>query len=100
MRTVVLVLSLVACAPGSAAPSKEQLGKLLFEDPNLSDPPGQACADCHAFRSGFRAPESDHSTSMGVVTGRFGARNAPSLLYSRYIPPLHREADGNWVGGL
>jgi cytochrome c peroxidase len=99
MRAMLLVVVVVACSTSTAAPTKDQLGKLLFEDPNLSDPPGQACADCHAANSAFRDPESDHSSSMGVIPGRFGARNAPTLMYARFIPPLHREPSG-WVGGL
>jgi len=68
-------------------------------DPGLSTPAGQACADCHAPSSTFRDPESDHTTSMGVVSGRFGSRNAPSLMYAQLVPPLHFD-HGQWYGGL
>jgi cytochrome c peroxidase len=86
---------LAACSAES--PSKEQLGKELFLDQGLSQPGGQACADCHAPTAAFRDPESDHTTSMGVVTGRFGTRNAPTAMYAASIPPLHYE--GRWIGG-
>ncbi|MBV8762410.1 MAG: hypothetical protein JO257_34315 [Deltaproteobacteria bacterium] len=80
------------------APSKEQLGKQLFNDRSLSTPVGQSCADCHDPTQAFRDPESDRTTSMGAVDGRFGNRNAPTAMYSAAIPPLHY--DGRWVGGL
>ena len=60
----------------------------MFEDTGLSQPAGQACADCHAARYAFRDPESDHSTSAGAIASRFGARNAPSTMYAPFIPDL------------
>ncbi len=71
----------------------------MFSDPNLSHPTGQACADCHDQKTAFRDPESDRTTSMGVVVGRFGSRNAPTAMYARFIPPLHYDR-GQWYGGL
>jgi cytochrome c peroxidase len=97
---LLIVMTVIGC---SAAPTttKDQLGKLLFMDTSLSQPPGQSCADCHAPRAAFRDPESDHSTSMGAVTGRFGARNAPTTMYARFVPPLHLDAaTQRWIGGL
>jgi cytochrome c peroxidase len=95
MRTL-LTLMLAGCTVD--APSKEQLGKQLFIDRTLSTPAGQSCADCHAPAQAFRDPESDRTTSMGAVDGRFGSRNAPTAMYAATIPPLHY--DGRWVGGL
>ena len=91
-----LLVVFAACS-ATEPPSKEQLGKELFLDQGLSQPAGQACADCHAPNAAFRDPESDHTTSMGVVNGRFGTRNAPTAMYAASIPPLHYE--GRWVGG-
>lgn len=81
--------------------TKAQLGSAAFSDQNLSQPAGQACADCHAPNRAFTDPESDHSTSAGAVAGRFGPRNAPTAMYARYLPPLHFD-DGThqFVGGL
>ena len=98
-RTGCVSLALLACACTSHSATREELGETLFNDPGLSQPDGQACADCHAPASAFRDPESDHTTSMGAVSGRFGSRNAPSLMYARFIPPLHFE-HGQWYGGL
>jgi cytochrome c peroxidase len=95
MRTWVLLV-LAGCAVD--APSKEQLGKQLFSDRTLSTPTGQSCADCHDPKQAFRDPESDRTTSMGAVDGRFGKRNSPTAMYAAAIPPLHYE--GHWVGGL
>ena len=79
--------------------TKPQLGELLFADPSLSQPTGQACADCHAERRAFIDPEG-YSTSTGAVAGRFGPRNSPTILYAQYAPPLHRDPSGRFVGGL
>lgn len=95
MRAWVFLL-LAACA--ADAPSKERLGKRLFMDRSLSNPAGQSCADCHDPKQAFRDPESDRTTSMGAIDGRFGARNAPTAMYASEVPPLHY--DGRWVGGL
>ncbi|HUJ60003.1 MAG TPA: cytochrome c peroxidase [Kofleriaceae bacterium] len=95
-----LLLALAACT-AAPPPTKAELGRVLFDDPGLSTPPGQACSDCHAESAKFRDPESDHATSMGVIGGRFGSRNAPSLMYARFVPPLHFDAErGRWIGGL
>lgn len=92
--------ALAAGCSGGGPPTAAQLGALVFADPDLSRPTGQSCADCHAPAAAFRDPESDHSTSAGAVAGRFGARNAPTVMYARYAPPLARGADHGWTGGL
>ena len=96
-------LAAIGCSinsSGSPSVTKEQLGALMFADPALSTPAGQACADCHLAGVAFRDPEGSRATSMGVVPGRFGARNAPTVMYARYTPPLHvDEHTGQWLGG-
>jgi cytochrome c peroxidase len=107
MRAVRTAAVALACGAigGAIGCSKRatpaQLGALVFADTSLSRPAGQGCADCHAANTMFRDPESDRSTSMGAVAGRFGARNAPSAMYARFVPPLHYDAAAHgWVGGL
>jgi cytochrome c peroxidase len=95
-----LIAALAAAGCSAESPSKAQLGSQLFSDPDLSYPAGQACADCHLARVAFRDPESSRATSMGVVPGRFGVRNAPSAMYASYVPPLQRIDDQHWTGGL
>jgi len=102
--TVALIGS--ACSASSTTPTptpmtKAQLGSAAFVDQNLSQPTGQACADCHTARRAFTDPESDRSTSAGAVAGRFGPRNAPTAGYTRYVPPLHFDDRAQqFIGGL
>jgi cytochrome c peroxidase len=91
-----LIGALAAC---SGPPTAAQVGALLFNDQDLSQPRGQACADCHAANVAFRDPESSHSTSAGAIAGRFGPRNAPTAMYAQFTPPLHRDAARGWLGG-
>jgi len=95
-------------APGTAAADqpesltqKESLGKLLFFDPMLSTPPGQACSHCHSPSAGFGDPNQQLPVSRGVHLDRYGNRNDMTVSYAAYIPPLaFDEAEGLWVGGL
>src|SRR5882672_5965136 len=102
VRFAVLALAVGGAAGcSSERPTPAKLGALVFADTSLSTPAGQGCADCHAQTTAFRDPESDRSTSMGAVAGRFGARNAPSAMYARFVPPLHYDAaTRGWSGGL
>jgi len=54
---------------------KQELGKKLFFDKNLSTPPGQACAGCHEPEAGFGNPDQTLPVSRGVYNDRFGNRN-------------------------
>ena len=97
-----LILSLLSATPALAqvAPETpiaederslsplELLGKRVFEDVNLSEPRGQACASCHepgkAFQGNFASPIA--ALARGAVAGRFGNRNTPSLSYMSFSP--------------
>lgn len=82
------------------ASAMERLGKLLFEDVNLSDPPGQSCATCHAMGAGFADPDRSAPTSKGVRAGLFGDRNTPSAAYMAFSPKFQfDEAEEHYVGG-
>jgi cytochrome c peroxidase len=96
-----VVLVLYGCSESAGTPvsAKARLGETMFKDPGLSEPAGQACADCHRPESAFRDPEVDRSTSGGVVPGRFGSRSSPTAMYAAYVPALHFE-DSRAVGGL
>jgi cytochrome c peroxidase len=91
-------------ATGAASPplgAKERLGRLLFFDKSLSEPPGQACANCHAPQVAFADPETELPVSRGAIPGRFGNRNDMTVSYAAFVPPLHRdEQEGIWIGGL
>jgi cytochrome c peroxidase len=97
---IVLAVAIVGCSSSAPPMTMAALGKAAFEDQSLSQPAGQACADCHAAASAFRDPESDYSTSRGAIATRFGPRNAPTAMYARFIPPLHQDAALGFVGGL
>lgn len=78
-----LVVSLFGGEPPLAA-----LGKKIFLDTNLSNPPGQGCISCHSPGSAFADPRR---VSPGVVEGREGRRNAPTLMYAALIAPQRLE---------
>jgi len=83
----------------------EQLGKDLFFDTNLSTPPGQSCAACHAPEVGFVGPDSAINAAGAVYPGavftRFGNRKPPTAAYGGDSPVLYYdEAEEVWVGGM
>ena len=79
---------------------KETLGKQLFQDRNLSTPPGQACMDCHAEESGFGNPDSSLPVSRGVYSDRFGNRNDLPAAYAGFSPQFHFDKEEEmYVGG-
>ena len=80
---------------------KEQLGKQIFLDRNLSTPPGQACAHCHAVEAGFGQPDAELPVSQGVHLDRFGNRNDLTAAYAAFSPRFHYDAEErHYVGGL
>ncbi len=99
--------ALLLIAAGAAAQggltAQEQLGKNLFFDTNLSDPPGQACAVCHAPAVGWTGPDpvinAGGAVYEGAVEGRFGNRKPPAAAYAGDSPILHFDGT-NWVGGM
>jgi cytochrome c peroxidase len=64
------------------------LGKAIFFDTRLSEPQGQTCATCHDPAAGFADPVTDRPVSEGAIPVRFGNRNANSITYAMYSPPL------------
>lgn len=79
---------------------KIALGKEIFNDKNLSNPIGQACASCHSPEKGFSDP-SNRAISQGAVVNAFGNRNAPSLSYNIFSPSRYYSTEDNtFVGGL
>lgn len=80
-------------------PHREQkisLGNILFNDPSLSNPPGQSCATCHRPDLSFA---EDKVVSEGA-TKALGSRNAPSLMYAKFSPVFsYEDWRRTWVGG-
>jgi len=98
-----LVLSLVGVA--QALTPLEELGKFLFFDTNLSTPPGQACASCHAPETGFTGPDSEINDTQvaypGAIHTRAGNRKPPTAAYGGFSPNLHfDEEEGLFIGGM
>ena len=76
------------------------LGRLLFFDAGLSEPPGQACATCHEPGHAFTDPDAKRPTSKGAHRDRFGSRNTPSAMYMAFSPPFHFDGkEQHYVGG-
>ena len=87
--------------PEQTLTSKQQLGKKLFHDRNLSTPPGQACVDCHLPESGFSNPNFELPVSQGVIKDRFGNRNDLIAAYASFSPEFHYDAEADmYFGGM
>lgn len=100
----VLILFSVAAADGPLTP-KEQLGKSIFFDQNLSINQNQACAACHAPEAGWTGPDlainAAGSVYEGSIAGHFGNRKPPAAAYAGESPVLYYDyEDEVWVGGM
>jgi cytochrome c peroxidase len=83
-------LSVEANAAGtgpSTSETRAALGRKIFFDESLSDPPGTSCASCHDPARGF---SGTHGSGNGVARGsrpdHFARRTTPSVLYLRFVP--------------
>ncbi|UCG33834.1 MAG: hypothetical protein JSU68_04195 [Phycisphaerales bacterium] len=102
---VLLVATCVGTTAAQDLTPMEMLGKHLFFDQNLSTPPGQSCAVCHAPEVGFTGPDSEvnahEAIYEGAVLGRFGNRKPPSAAYGGDSPVMYFDEDeGLWIGGM
>lgn len=88
LQTAYILVILLGITNLNAEPltAEEQLGKHLFFDTNLSSPAGQSCASCHDPINSYSGPFTTLPVSEGVIPGRFGNRNAPSIAYATYTP--------------
>jgi cytochrome c peroxidase len=84
---------------------RQQLGKLLFFDQNLSANGNQSCATCHDPAVGWTGPLEHLNRTGGVyegsVAGRFSNRRPNSAAYATPAPVFHLAdaATGDFVGG-
>jgi cytochrome c peroxidase len=66
------------------------LGRAIFFDASLSEPAGTSCSSCHDPAHAF---SSQNGSTSGVPRGsrptHLARRNAPSLLYLKYVPKFH-----------
>jgi cytochrome c peroxidase len=66
------------------------LGRQLFYDSSLSEPPGTSCASCHEPAHGFSGTNgSKNGLAQGSRPGHFAARNTPSVLYLKFVKRFH-----------
>ncbi|MEP6645949.1 MAG: cytochrome c peroxidase [Saprospiraceae bacterium] len=78
----------------------QQLGKKIFFDTLLSNPPGQSCATCHMPKMSFTDPEQ-LPVSRGAVKSIFGHRNSPTVTYAAFVPFFHYDStEQEYMGGL
>ncbi len=99
-----LMLGIIASVAGAQELLlKEQLGKSIFNDKNLSINGNQSCATCHAPESGWTGPNNFINAAGSVYEGsipdRFGDRKPPSSAYATQSPILHVDKKGLFVGG-
>jgi cytochrome c peroxidase len=104
LMALIALFSVGSSAQPTLTPEQE-LGKLLFFDSNLSTPPGQACAVCHAPEVGFTGPDSAINAAGSVYPGavhtRFGNRKPPNSSYGGESPVLYYDdVDEVWIGGM
>jgi cytochrome c peroxidase len=103
--TVVAALILVGqgLAQSSTLSPKEELGKSIFFDQNLSIEQDQSCASCHDPAWGWTGPISETNAHGAVYEGsidsRFGNRKPPSAAYATLSPIFHQDKKGLFVGG-
>ncbi len=100
-----MFLAVNLAAAGPLAPT-QQLGKIMFQDKDLSFNSTQACMDCHHHRSGFADPANSADPYVSVVSVGAdgvsqGGRNAPTAAYAGESPVLHwDDAAGGYAGGM
>jgi cytochrome c peroxidase len=79
-----------APSPHATLTSREAVGRAVFFDERLSNPPGTSCASCH---DPARAFAGNHGSTVGVARGsrpdHLSRRNTPSVLYMKYVPAFH-----------
>jgi cytochrome c peroxidase len=85
----------------------ELLGRTVFFDRNLSNPPGIACGSCHLPEAGFTYFDSAVNQKYGVVPGatpgRFGNRKPMTISYAWFVPEgptAWRRRQQAWEGGF
>jgi hypothetical protein len=76
--------------PFPARPDAGRARPRIFFDSRLSEPRGMSCASCHDPARVFATlPAGSPGVPQGSRPGHFSLRNAPSLLYVRYVPRRH-----------
>jgi cytochrome c peroxidase len=107
--TFLLLLALAVVTPRIGAEQTnldaiESLGRQIFFDQRLSNPPGQSCAACHHPSSGWTGDTSAinarEAVYHGAVDARSGNRKPPSAAYATQSPVFHYDPqEALFIGG-
>jgi len=101
--TLCILLTAVGVSQAITLTDREQLGKMIFFDQNLSVGNNQACAVCHGPEAGWTGPDAainEHGAVYeGSIAGRFGNRKPPSSAYATQSPILYQTSNGIFAGG-
>ncbi|MDN5062234.1 cytochrome-c peroxidase [Aliarcobacter butzleri] len=97
------ILGLMFSALMAEDMKKEDLGRILFFDVNLSKNRTQSCATCHNPNAGF-VDDRDNGVkkmaSLGDDGKSLGDRQAPTASYAKFSPAFHfDEKTKKYVGG-
>ena len=97
------ILGLIFSALMAEDMKKEDLGRILFFDVNLSKNRTQSCATCHNPDTGF-VDDRDNGVkkmaSLGDDGKSLGDRQAPTASYAKFSPVFHfDEKAKKYVGG-
>jgi cytochrome c peroxidase len=95
-----LALESAAVAQTAALAPTAAVGRKLFFDARLSNPPGVSCASCHDPDKGWGGNNgASNGVAAGSVAGTQGMRNTPTIGYVGFVPPFHlKKEDGETVG--
>jgi cytochrome c peroxidase len=96
--------------PQNEFETKEDLGRSLFFDKNISFLRKTSCATCHdpekAFVDArFQDENADQNVfvhgalSVGDDGFSLGGRNSPTASYAKFSPDFHKQEDGTYKGG-
>ncbi len=105
--TIVSAICFVTAAVGGVSAQglsdREQLGKSIFFDTDLSINENQSCASCHGPEAGWTGPvegiNAGGAVYEGSIAGRFGDRKPPSAAYATLSPVFHVDKKGLFTGG-
>ncbi|HAC71283.1 MAG TPA: methylamine utilization protein MauG, partial [Arcobacter skirrowii] len=103
MKKLVLVTTFLLANLLANDITKEDLGRALFFDVNLSKNRTQSCATCHNPEAGFidsRDNGVSKMASLGDDLKSLGDRQAPTASYAKFSPKFHfNDKKGFYVGG-
>ena len=69
--------------------TRADLGQMIFNDTNLSEPHGTACVNCHQAKQGFSSTNgSSTGVALGSLPGSLGLRKPLNNSYAGFVPPF------------